>query len=202
MQPSVHNNHQVELFALMALKNLALTLKYGNGLDAPGVYSMFAIVTQVMTGDSQTAYEFSRLAIDLDEKQGRRQTCSVTFIHTYFIAHWVNSLEDSRTMILDGAKAGFESGDLTYACFHSANYVINLCRAGVPLEEVIRVAARHYNLINNRVSHAAFHCILEMQFAKALAGRTNSRLTLNDADYEEERDLASIKLPQSTWSNT
>jgi predicted ATPase/class 3 adenylate cyclase len=192
IQPAAHNDHQVELFALMALKNLALTLKYGNGLDAPGVYSMVAIVTQVMTDDSQTAYEFSRLAIDLDEKQGRRQTCSVTFIHTYFIAHWVNPLEDSRTMILEGAKAGFESGDLLYACYQTANYVINLSRGGAPLEEIIDVATRHFNIIDNRVAVAGFHCTLEKQMAKALAGLTETRVSLTDKETNEDQELASI----------
>ncbi len=47
-------------------------------------------------------------------------------------------------------------------------------------------------MIDNRVGHAAYHCLLEMQFAKALAGQTESPLSLTDAEYDETRDLEAI----------
>ncbi len=40
--------------------------------------------------------------------------------------------------------------------------------------------------------NAAFHCRHEMQLAKALAGRTESPLSLTDAEFDEARDIASI----------
>ena len=46
--------------------------------------------------------------------------------------------------------------------------------------------------IDGRVLNAAYHLVLEMQYAKALAGLTDGLLVTGDAEYDEQRDVASI----------
>ena len=46
--------------------------------------------------------------------------------------------------------------------------------------------------LKGRVLNAAFHLVFELQYAKALAGMTGGLLMLGDADYDEQRDVASI----------
>ncbi|MEP7200281.1 MAG: hypothetical protein ABI874_10710, partial [Chloroflexota bacterium] len=190
--PFAYTSRQPELFALMAVKNLSLTLKHGHGLFSPLAYSMYAIVYRAMTGDSRTAHAFSQLALDLNARQGHALTASVEFVHTWFINHWVNPIASNLDMNLDGARAGFASGDLLYACFNSAAYVVYLSAMGAPLDDVIAMGAQQLAVINNRVANAAYHCLHEMQFAKALAGRTRDRFSFSDAQYDEARDVASI----------
>jgi hypothetical protein len=43
-----------------------------------------------------------------------------------------------------------------------------------------------------RVLNAHYHLVLELQFAKALAGLTSAPLALGDAEYDEVRDIGSI----------
>ena len=192
IQPAAHIAQQPELFALMAVKNLRLTLQHGNGELAPLVYSMYSSVYRTMTGDSQTAYAFSRAAIDLDERQGYQLTSSVRFIHTWFINHWVNPLKSSLEMCLEAGRLGLERGDVLYGCFNTAGYVVYLSAMGAPLPTVIAAAERHRAIIADRVAIAAFHCLHERQFARALAGQTVDRYSFTDGEFDEERDLASI----------
>lgn len=192
MQPSVHVSAQGELFALITLRCMSLTLEHGNGGSAPLVYSMFALVYRLMTQDAVAALAFSQLALDLDARQGRRLFAPVVFIHAYFIQHWVHPVAQTLDLVQQAADAGFAHGDLLYACFNNSVYVIHLAHAGRPLSEVMDVARRNYARNGRRVVNSAFHCILELQLAKAFAGLTRSPLSLSDDEYEEERDLASV----------
>ncbi|MBA2245893.1 MAG: AAA family ATPase [Gemmatimonadetes bacterium] len=193
IEPFAHQSLQPELFALMTLRNLRLTLEHGHGPVSPPVYALYSVVYRAMTGDSRTAYEFSRLALDLDARQGGHTHAYVSFVYTWFNRHWIEPLdEDVLQASLRASQAGFEEGDVLFGCFNLAAHVVYLATMGRPLEEVAAVAARHLALNNRRVLNAAFHCVHELQFAKALAGRTEHPLSLTDVEHGEERDVASI----------
>jgi predicted ATPase/serine/threonine protein kinase len=192
IQPAAYNSHQLELFALLAAKNMGLILEHGQTPLSSCVFSMFAIITLLLTQDHQGAYAFSSLALALDKQQGGQFTGTVSFIHTWFINHWQNPLAESLPISLNGARAGFATGDVLYGCYNQAAHVVYLSYLGAPLEQVIAAGREHHRCINNRVGHAAYHCVLEMQFAKALAGLTQNPLSLSDAEYDEARDLEAI----------
>jgi predicted ATPase/serine/threonine protein kinase len=192
IQPAAYNSHQLELFALLAAKNMGLILQHGQTPLSPCVFSMFAIITRLLTDDSRRAYALSSLALTLDQQQGGQFTGTVTFIHTWFINHWQNPLQDSLAISQKGAQAGFQAGDVLYGCYNMAAHVVYLSYLGAPLSDVIAAARAHHRSIDNRVGHAAYHCLLELQFAKALAGQTQGPLSLTDSEYEETRDLESI----------
>jgi serine/threonine protein kinase/predicted ATPase len=189
IHPAAHESHQFALFALMAAKNMSLTLRHGQSPLSPAVYSMFAIVTRQLVDDSAGARDLSKLALDLDARREGPPTPSVHFVHTWFIDHWLNPLHESLASNLDGARAALEVGDLLYGCYHLAIHVMFLGCVGAPLAEVMAAARRHREEINGRVTIAAFHCTLELQTAKALAGLTASPLSLTDAEHDEGRDL-------------
>ena len=192
IEPAVHVSGQGELFALIALRCMSLTLEHGNGPEAPLTYSMFSIVYRAMTSDTLTAFEFSQLALDLDARHGKRLFSPVAFIHHYFNYHWLHPVEECLEMAAQAADAGFAGGDLMYACFNNSAHVIYLAYGGRPLSEVMECARRNYARNGRRVLNAAFHCVLQLQIAKALAGRTRDLVTLTDDEYDEERDLASV----------
>ncbi len=192
IEPAVHVSGQGELFALIALRCMTLTLEHGNGPAAPLAHAMYSIVYRAMTQDTRTAFAFSRLSLDLDAKQGRRLFSPVAFIHHWFHFHWVYPIEECLEMVTEAADVGFATDDLMYACFNNSTHVIYLALAGRPLSEVMDVARRNYARNGRRVLNAAWHCILQLQIAKALAGQTVEPLSLTDAEYDEDRDVASV----------
>jgi hypothetical protein len=56
----------------------------------------------------------------------------------------------------------------------------------------MEVARRHHALNGGRVYNSAFHCVHELQMAKALAGLTVEPTSLTDDEHDEQRDVASI----------
>ena len=193
MEPAVHVSGQGVLFALIALRCMTLTLENGNGPEAPLAYAMFSIVHSALVRDSRTAFAFSRMALDLDKRQGGRLFVQVAFIHHYFNSHWLQPIDEGAEEVGRAADLGFANGDLLYACFNNSAEVICLAYAGRPLAEVMRLARRNEKRNGRRVLNAAFHCVLQLQFAKAMAGRTTGPLSLSDDEYDEQRELASAR---------
>jgi predicted ATPase len=192
MGPAAHISHKVELFALGTLKCFALTLQHGIGSDAPKVIAMYAAVVRELTQDSEMAYAFSTLAMDLDRKLYGRVSSPVAFLHAWFVNHWINPLKTNPAFAWEGADIGLRENDLLYGCFNAAAHVMYLNFSGAPLQQVVQDADRQMSRIAGRVRVAAFHCLLERQLALALQGRTTHRLSLSDDKYEEQREVASI----------
>ena len=192
IMPFAHQSLQAELFALMALRCMSLTLLHGNSPGAPVVYAMHSIIYRALTGDAQTANRFAELALDLDAANGQQLLGPASFIYTWFNQHWVHPVARALPMSLQAADVAFANGDELYGCFNLSAHVVQCATAGRPLVEVMDVADRHLRRNARRVRNAAFHCLQERQFAKALAGLTNSPTSMSDAEFDEQRDVASI----------
>jgi serine/threonine protein kinase/tetratricopeptide (TPR) repeat protein len=190
--PAAHISQKPELFALSTLKCLTLTLEHGIGPDGPKVIAMYAAVIRQLTQNPQQAYAFSTLAMDLDHRLYGRVSSPVGFLHAWFMNHWINPIQTNLPFARDGARTGFDENELLYGCFNAAAYVMYLSLSGAPLQQVVQEANRQIARIDQRVRVAAFHCLLERQFALALQGRTVDRLSLSDEQCEEARDVASI----------
>ncbi|HTU22469.1 MAG TPA: protein kinase [Gemmataceae bacterium] len=192
IHPAAHTSNQYHLSAFLAVKNLCLTLTHGRGRTAPSVYALFTIVARNVLDDSRLADAFSRLAIEEDARQGHALTPAVAFLRSWFVSHWIAPFEKNLETCRLAIDAGRASGEILYRCFSHANFVICLAASGAPLAEVVQAAEEHLEEIARRVLVAHFQCVLERQFARALAGLTRSPLSLSDDSFDEERDLASF----------
>ncbi|WP_026897631.1 AAA and adenylate/guanylate cyclase domain-containing protein [Daejeonella oryzae] len=190
--PFAFQSQQIDLFALISVSCLRMTLENGSSKDVAVVYSLYSIIYKGMTGDYLGANSWSELAIKADEENGRTLFSNVAFVHTWFHSHWVNPFSYSLPLALSAANAGFASGDILFACFNLSGYVVYLTACGRPLQEVMDFARAHLALNQKRVMNAAFHLILELQFAKALAGETSEYLSLTDEEFNEDQDISSI----------
>jgi len=190
--PVAHQCQQGELFALMAIICQRLTLENGNGESAAEVYSMFSIIYKALTGDSQTAFAWSELALEVDRLNGHTLQARVTFVHCWFIALWILPLKDLIAQAEEGAKAGFSKDDVIWACFNLSLDVVLKSVSGKPLTEVVQTAEENFVKNNRAVMNAGFHLIHEEQVAKAFMGKTDSYTSLTDVKYDEQRDIASI----------
>jgi hypothetical protein len=192
IQPAAHISQRAELFALSALKCMARTLEFGVGPWAAEVFATYAVVLRGMTQNSAAAERFVQLAAHYDRKSLGRLSGPVAFLDAWFVHHWLHPVKENLALALEGAASAAADGDTLYHGFSASSYVMYLAASGAPLREVVEAADRQMAAISGRVRVAAFHCLLERQFALALAGGTQHRLSLSDAAWDEERDLASI----------
>ena len=130
MLPPAHVSNRYTLFALLATKNLNLTLGHGNGPLAACVYVMFAIVARTLLKDSRLAREFSQLALVLNDRKGRAHTGLITFVDAWFINHWVSPVGHAIQSCEVGAVAAEQAGDVLYSCYAHATAVDLLAQTG------------------------------------------------------------------------
>ncbi|MEO8627148.1 MAG: adenylate/guanylate cyclase domain-containing protein [Betaproteobacteria bacterium] len=190
--PFAFQSQQIELFALLSVTCLRLTLEHGSSPQTAEVYSMYSVVHRALTGERANACAWSHLAIDHDQTHGATVRAKVALVHGWFHSHWVHPLANSLPLALDAAEAGFDSGDIVFACGNLSVHVVCLAALGRPLAEVMETARVNLRRNAKRVMNTAFHLMHELQFAKALAGLTVSPLSLTDNEYDEARDIASI----------
>ncbi len=192
LAPFAHQSEQLELFALMGCTCLRLTLEHGNGPLAPDVYSMYSVVYGALTGDRDTAAVWSRVGLALLKGERGAGFARCSFIHAWFHNHWVSPLGEGIALADAGAEAGLGDNEVIYGCFNLSASVVLLAAAGRPLAEIMADARSHMQRNGRRVLNAHYHLVLELQFAKALAGLTSAPLALGDAEYDEVRDISSI----------
>jgi hypothetical protein len=190
--PYTYIGGRLDLFVLLSVLGLKITLENGNAEATADVYSMYAIVHRGMTGDSRAAFDWSKLALAIDNKHGGKLHPRIAFVHAWFLNHWVLPISENFPVSRGGIDAGLASGDIMFTCFGLSAYIVFMAAAGRHLDEVIETGRKHFAINNMRVVHAAFHIVLEMQVAKALKGTTTGNTQLTDEEFDETKDLASI----------
>ena len=190
--PFAHQCGEMELFALLGCICLRLTLQHGYGPQGADVYAMYSVVFGALTGDRETAAAWSRLSLTSLGTRHDASFARCAFIYAWFHNHWMAPLPEGIALAEAGAEAGFADGEEIYGCFNLACSVVQLAAAGASLPEVIAAARIKRARIDGRVLNAAYHLVLEMQYAKALAGLTDGLLVIGDAECDEQRDVASI----------
>jgi serine/threonine protein kinase/predicted ATPase len=192
IQAPVFLSNQLGLFSLMASKILALTLEQGLGPRAASVFAMAAMVRRIVLNDCRAALELADLAIELDTRAGATATAEVLFLKSWFVSHWLAPIRQVLPDLDRGSGAGLDSGDVLYSCYNHAAYLSLLAASGESLPRVIEEADARIACVSRRVIIARFHCVLERQVAKALAGLTRGSTSLSDGSFDESRDLSFI----------
>ncbi len=190
--PAAHMSQRAELFAFSALKCMSLMLEHGAGPWIAEVLALFTVVLHGMTKNSRRADKYIQLAAHYDRKNCGRLSGAVAFIDAWFVRHWLHPLKASILLASEGQTSAAADGDALYHGFCVSSLVMYQAASGTPLLEVIQSAELQLNEIRGRVRVAAFHCILERQFACALAGLTQNRFSLTDPIWDEQKDLAWI----------
>ncbi|TDT72562.1 putative ATPase [Hypnocyclicus thermotrophus] len=106
------------LFILLVLTQIELTLKYGNSSSAPEAFSLFGLLLIGLFNNYDIGYKLGKLALNLiknnnySDYKGR-----VIFYNTNFILHWKENSIKNLKLIDDIYKISLETGDLEYAAW-------------------------------------------------------------------------------------
>lgn len=194
--PAAHMTQQAELFTLIGLRNMLLTLQHGTNPSTPGVIAIYGMVIHALSGDPREAFALTSLAKRMAEEGSPALISYVGMVHSWSVHHWLRPIEEDLLVIPRHARLGFEHADVMFGCFNAATYVVLLARSGAQLPAVMAAARSNAELIAGRVAASVFHCRLELQVARALAGQTIGACSLTDprgeGGLDEERDIAAI----------
>jgi predicted ATPase/anti-anti-sigma regulatory factor/tRNA A-37 threonylcarbamoyl transferase component Bud32 len=183
------------LLAWLGVKQVNLSLIHGHCNLSAYAFMLYGLVSAGVLGRYEEAYQFGRLALDLNEQFDNADlVAKLNFIFGSFISHFRRPLRESLPYLEHARRAGLESGDFQYASFGACISPLARLSLGDALESV-REEVDQALLLMQRTQDVLPTSLLtiQRQLIGNLKGETHHRFTLSDDRFDEEAFLASME---------
>lgn len=126
-----------QLHRLVVLKEVTLSVKYGNISASALAYSAYGLILCGQPNSIPTGYEFGKLALQLLSKfQNHEYKASILIVVSHFITHWKEPVTATLKPLLQAYSSGLDSGDLAYAGYAAYIYCFHAYIAGQELTKL------------------------------------------------------------------
>ncbi len=181
-----------ELLPLLVLKQVNLSIKYGNTAASACAYATYGLILSgEIVGDIETGYQFGQLALLLLDKFNAKELKARTLlIVNYFIKHWKEHLRETLTPLREAYSIGLETGDLEYAAYAACVYSYHSYVMGKELATVEREMAMYSNALSQLGQETSYYYNqLNRQVVLNLMGRAEDKCRLIGESYDEVKML-------------
>ncbi len=177
------------LARLLSAVMVRLSLVHGNSEESAYGYVTHAITVGPVRGDYRDAYEFGRLALQVNDRFNDRRRRAK--IHQQFHAHvnlWSQPMASCLPYAREACRSGLESGDFLYAAYGAATETWPAMLSAPDLGRFVADYTANLALIQ-RLKAVAFadSVKLLLNWARALQGRTRGPLSLSDETFDESQ---------------
>ena len=177
-----------ELFILIALSKVNLSIKYGNATWSAFGYVVYGLVLCGIVEDIEPGYKFGCLALSLmnrlNAKQVRSKICEVFGAH---VMHWKKPFKETLPFVIEGYQSGVETGDFEFAgfcAFYVCGHSYFMGHELIGLEQKMRTYSHAISQIRRDVPfNWNATC---WQGVLTLLGRADSYTSLTGEAYNEE----------------
>lgn len=176
------------IFALVAVKQIGLSLRHGHtDMSALG-YSFYAMVLASALGRPGEAYEFGLLAQALNKKyQNPEINAKIDVLFAAFLNYWRRPLRSGLDLLRGAYNAGLESGDLVYVSYSCDQMLFIRVGQGDDLPLLRTEIETYLQLMQRTKNHVSIEVQTIMrQMVQNLEGHTRSPLSMADAQFEED----------------
>ncbi len=186
-----------ELYTLLVLKQVDLSIKYGNTPASAFCYASYGLVLCGGVADIETGYQFGQLALDLLQRLDARQwQCKVSSVVHTFITHWKQPIRDTLIPLRSAYYTGLETGDFQFAGYAAVLYCAYAYYAGIEKElagleqEALALSESVYQLKQITVFH--YFQMLQQALHDVSEGRASSRYL--QGEYYDEATMLPVHL--------
>ncbi|MFY0533608.1 AAA family ATPase [Nannocystis pusilla] len=179
------------VFPYFALKAVNFSLRHGNAEDSCFAYSVYGLMLVGVFADSATAYAFSEMSIQLNERFGNTKLRgTLLHLHGDHINFWRRPLRTDFPILEQAFHACVSAGDLVYASFLAFETVWQHIEVGDPLSDARRAAERFAGFARESNNDAVYQTIrLQQQFVDSLDGRVRPGTLLDSDDFDASECL-------------
>lgn len=177
-----------ELFALVVIKGLNFTLKYGNAPTSAYLYACYGIMVNALFEDFKTAFAFGQLALELNRKFEDQKWVAPTksFVGT-FLNHTQNHLRTSVNILQTGYEMSISIGDFTTAVFCLGMMIVDKYLIGDNIDELKNQINASIDYCVKVKSHNRGYVFIALrQTILALKGMTGSLGSWQSESFDEE----------------
>jgi PAS domain S-box-containing protein len=128
---------RVELLTPIVLKELELTLRYGNSYLSPYIFCLFGLILCGIVGNIEEGYQSAQIGLRFMEHLGAKDVkCMMYHIFNGLVRHYKEHIRKSTEMTEEVFQAGLETGDFQYAGWYVYMHCMHLFMAGDKLSNV------------------------------------------------------------------
>jgi signal transduction histidine kinase len=183
---------------LLVLKQVELSLTYGNVSESSFSYTTYGGILCGIVGDIESGYQFGQLGSDLlkrlDEKKFKTK---VIQMFNTFIRKWKEHARETLQSLLENYQTGLETGDIEYAAYSLFVYSYSSYFVGKQLVTLEQEMARNSHAIVRLKQEIILNWgYLYWQVVLNLMGRSNNPYSLEGEIYDEN-----IQLPLHQQAN-
>jgi signal transduction histidine kinase/serine phosphatase RsbU (regulator of sigma subunit) len=134
-----------ELFQLITLKGVYLSVKYGNSHLSAVIYATYGLILcQTKIGEIKSGYSFGQLALNLLEQFNEKelQTRVLMVVHN-FTRHWKTHVSETLQPLLEAYHSCRQTGDLEFGTYSMYLYSFNSLITGKELAKLAKEMASY-----------------------------------------------------------
>ncbi len=126
-----------ELFSLIILKLVDLSIEYGNSEISALAYGLYAILLGAIVQDIETSYKFGQLAINLLKKQDNQLVeCKVLFVTNTSVFWRKTHLRETIKPLETAYQIGINNGEIEFAGYSALHHCDHCFFTGMNLLEL------------------------------------------------------------------
>jgi len=184
-----------ELYPLIVLELVNLSLKYGNTPFSATAYVSYGIILCGIAEEIDAGYQYGKLALKLlDKFDSRRLEAKTAYIFNTFIRHWKEHIRESLPPFVEIYKTGIETGDMVWGCLAPWMYCLHAYLAGQELVRLDREIVKYTEAIEQFKQELSLRWIqLWRQPVLNLLGLTSEPCRFVSEGYDEETMLSFYK---------
>jgi len=192
--PSTHMTKPL-LFPLLVLKQIYLSLSYGNAATSSFAYTVYAILLWDTFGDIVSAFEFACLGLKLSSRSPQHKLKPRTVFVAYcFSMHWKQHLSQSLQPLESAYSNSLALGDLTFAGYCVYTRTLQAFYIGKPLDKLALTTASYSSVLEeiNQINTFSYNEIL-LQTILNLVDDVENKILLIGQAWDEKSQLPRLE---------
>jgi len=189
----------LNLFAVVVLRMVHMSLKYGNTHMAAHGYGLYGAMLCGFLNDFARGYEFGQLGLELAEKYDDISAISRSYFDmAAFVSHWRRPLEHNIPLLDRAFQAGLDAGDFYAACYCASNKPFQLLLGAASLDDVLVEIEKSAEFVQRAGYEEGLEFIaIYRQFTRCLRGEIDAPGSFADDEYDEDRRVANLRQRQN-----
>jgi predicted ATPase/GAF domain-containing protein len=180
-----------ELLPLLFFKQVQLSIEYGNAPASAFSYASYGAMLCSATGDIESGYQFSQLALNLLERfHAKEFEAVVSHVDNVFVKPWKKHIREIVPRCLEVYQSGLETGDLQNAAVALMTHSYHSYFIGRELAGLEEEMAFHAEVLDQLRQETALHGLkIYRQAVLNLLGRAKDSCRLIGESYDEKKML-------------
>ncbi len=184
-----------DIVALLAMKMVNHTLRYGNSKHSSVAYISYALILGAGLGRYEEAYRFGMLAMELNEKYDNADLKPrILFIFGFLISHWRKHYMRTIQLMERSYRVGIETGDINYAVFSAINIIQFRIKFGHNLDQVFEEMAGYQGFVMaSKNEEFIYELIMSDRYILSQKSRTRSLSDYSGDGFSEKEFVEKIR---------